>query len=298
MNLEYPETMQEFHDRFGTADACRDYLIPIRWPDGFRCPTCAHREFWTKKDGLLRCRSCRRDISITAGTVLHDSRVPLQIWFQAAWFMVSQKHGVSSLGLARVIGMNRYDTTWNLLRKIRSAMVRPGRDRLKGIIEIDEVFIGGIKPGKRGRGAFGKVLVLVAVEDKETSIGRIRITVIPNASHQSLAIAIGLMVEPWSTIRTDGWSGYSGIEKKGYRHNIIERHPTIPGDDPTPLVHRIASLLKRWLLGTHQGGVRPSHLPSYLDEYVFRFNRRTSGSRGKLFHRLMQYLMEIKPKKS
>jgi len=219
----------------------------------------------------------------------------LRIWFQAIWLVVSQKNGVSALGLSKSLGIKNPKTGWNLLRIIRMGMVRTGRELLSGLVEVDEVFLGGVKPGKRGRGALGKVLILIAVEDKGTKgFGRIRIEIIPDASAVILRTAIRKMVEPGSKIRTEQWKGYTPTALEGYEHIVIERQSLEPGEDPTPLVHRIAALLKRWLLGTHQGGVRPTHLRSYLDEFIFRFNRRTSGKRGKLFLRLIQGMLKEK----
>lgn len=287
--------MQEFMDQFSTEKACRQYLVDVRWNGQFTCPHCSHVAAWSQSRGVFRCKKCHRDISITAGTVFEGSHMPLRIWFQALWCVVSQKHGVSALGLSRALGINRQKTGWQILGKIRSAMVRSGRERLQGIVEVDEVFLGGVKPGKRGRGAIGKVLVLVAVEDKEKAgIGRIRITVISDASAESLRRAIAAMVEPGSTVRTDEWGGYTSKAMDGYQHLVMKKHLAELGEDPTPLVHRIASLLKRWLLGTHQGGVQETHLLSYLEEFVFRFNRRTSRSRGKLFYRLVQGMVHSK----
>lgn len=265
------------------------YLANIRWTGGFHCPYCAHNEAWKHKRGILRCKKCGRDVSVTAGTVFQGRHLPLRIWFQALWLVVSQKNGVSAIGLARILGIKREKTGWQLLKKIRTAMVRPGRERLSGIVEVDEVFLGGARPGKRGRGSRGKVLILVAVEDNgKKGIGRIRIMIISDASASFLRKAIENMVEPGSTIRTDEWAGYPSIAKHGYKHIAVKRHASIPGEDPTPLVHRIASLLKRWLLGTHHGRVEETHLAAYLDEFVFRFNRRKSHSRGKLLYRLVQ----------
>lgn len=286
--------MQDFIDQFTSEEACARYLAHVRWSVGFKCP-CGGRDAWYHTKGTFRCRKCRRDVSVAAGTILQDSRVPLRTWLMAAWSVVSQKNGISALGLARVLGIKRYETAWDLLRKMRSAMVRPGRERLSGLVEVDEVFIGGVKPGKRGRGALGKVLVLVAVEDKgKKGIGRIRITIIPDATAASLRKAIGTMVEPGSTIRTDELSSYPSITKYGYKHIAVKGNASVPGEDPTPLVHRVASLLKRWLLGTHHGRVEEMHLQEYLNEFVFRFNRRTSRSRGMLFYRLAQNLMAEK----
>ena len=284
--------MQEFMDQFSTDIACRAYIAKVRWGDTPSCLHCRGTELWAVRRGVLQCRACRRDISITAGTVFGDSRIPLRLWFQALWLVVSQKNGVSALGLAHALGIKRPMTGWYLLKRIRAAMVRAGRERLSGTVEIDEVFLGGVRPGKRGRGATGKVLILVAVEDKgKAGLGRIRISIISDAKAPTLLTAIKAMVEPCSTIRTDRHASYPSITKHGYRHIAIDRESAV-GEDPTPLVHRIASLLKRWLLGTHHGGVRQSHIAAYLEEFVFRFNRRTSRSRGKLFFRLVQNMVQ------
>jgi transposase-like protein len=287
--------MQEFMDQFSTEEACREYLAKVRWANGFKCPKCSHGDAWKLGRGTLKCKKCNRDISVTAGTVFQGRHLSLRLWFQALWLVVAHKNGVSALGLSESLGIKRQMTGWELLKKIRTAMVRTGREKLSGLVEVDEVFLGGVKPGKRGRGALGKVLILVAVEDKEKKgFGRIRIEIIPDASAMTLKLAIAKMIEPGSKIRTEQWKGYTPVALEGYEHIVIKRKSLEPGEDPTPLVHRIASLLKRWLLGTHQGGVRPAHIRSYLDEFIFRFNRRTSRSRGKLFHRLVQAMLHVK----
>jgi len=287
-------------DQFTSEQACVRYLARVRWGMDFKCPFCTHEKAWYHAKGIFRCQKCRRNISVTAGTALQDSRVPIRVWLLAVWSVVSQKHGVSSaLGLARALGIKRYDTAWSLLRKMRKAMVRSGRERLSGLVEVDEVFLGGVKPGIRGRGALGKVLILVAVEDKgKKGFGRIRIEIISGASAATLKTAINHMVEhmvePGSTIRTEEWKGYTASALGGYKHTVMKKQSREPGEDPTPLVHRIASLLKRWLLGTHHGRVEETHMQEYLNEFVFRFNRRNSRSRGKLFYRLLQNLTTSK----
>lgn len=287
--------MQEFMDRFSTEEACRQYLSDVRWADGFKCPRCSHTNAWKLGRGILKCKKCKRDVSVTAGTIFQGRHLSLRLWFQALWLVVVQKNGVSALGLSRALGIRRQKTGWQLLKKIRTAMVRTGRERLNGLVEVDEVFIGGVKPGIRGRGALGKVLILVAVEDKEKKgFGRIRIEIIPDASAVTLKTTIKKMVEPGSKVRTEQWKGYTPVAPEGYEHIVMKRQSLEPGEDPTPLVHRIAALLKRWLLGTHHGRVEETHLASYLDEFVFRFNRRTSGSRGKLFYRLVQGMLRVK----
>lgn len=291
----YPVNVIDFQDMFPTEKACEEYLYVVRWPEGFICPQCMHTEAWRLGSGLLRCRSCKRDTSLTAGTIFHGSSLSLRLWFQAMWYVVCQKQGVSALALKSILGVGSYKTAWEWLHKLRRAMVRPGRDRLSGTVEVDEIFIGAPQKGKEGRGALGKALVLVAVEDKDgKDIGRIRLATITNASHAAIVRALKTMVEPGSVVRTDGWRGYAGLKKDGYDHAVIERD-TSNEDNLTPLVHRVASLLKRWLLNTHQGGVQHTHLSYYLDEFVFRFNRRTSRSRGLLFYRLIQQALMVDP---
>jgi len=291
---DYPRTLLDFEDRFATEGACREYLVQVRWPEGFRCPRCGHAAAWRTRRGLYRCSACDAQVSVTAGTVFQDTRKPLRLWFRAMWAVTSQKHGVSALGVQRVLGLKRYETVWTWLHKLRTAMVRPGRDRLSGTVEVDETYVGGAKPGKRGRGAAGKALVLIAVEDKGEEMGRIRLRRLADASADSLTSAVSDSVVPGSLVRTDGWRGYTALAPKGYRHDVARADGTV-GEDPLPLVHRVASLLKRWLTGTHQGAVRASHLDYYLDEFTFRFNRRSSGSRGKLFYRLVQQAVAVSP---
>jgi len=297
MDIEdYPRTILEFEQCFGTEEACRRYLFQLRWPEGFCCPRCGHRQAWATKRRLYRCRQCDYQVSVTAGTIFQDTRKPLRLWFRAIWHVTSQKIGVSALGLQRVLGLPRYETTWTWLQKLRVAMVRPGRDRLSGIIEVDETYIGGEKAGKRGRGAGGKALVMVAAQENEGHIGRIRLCRVPDASAESLSQAVQDTVEPGSMVRTDGWGGYGQLTSLGYVHAVVRETGEV-GENLLPLAHRAASLLKRWLLGTHQGAVRASHLDYYLDEFTFRFNRRTSGSRGKLFYRLVQQAVQVQPVK-
>ena len=245
----------------------------------------------------FRCGQCDSQTSVTAGTIFQDSRVPLQLWFEAIWHVVGQKHGVNAKGLQRVLGLSRYETTWTMLHKLRIAMVRPGRDQLIGPVQVDETYIGGPRSGKRGRGAANKTLVLVAVEVKDKLIGRIRLHKIENVSGASLIPVIKKSVQLKSEVRTDGWEGYSQLSVSGYQHTVIRETADV-GKNLLPLANRVTSLLKRWLQGTHQGAVRSSHLTYYLDEFTFRFNRRTSSSRGLLFYRLIQQAVSIGQAKS
>jgi len=291
---DYPKTLLEFEQRFGTEEACLEYLFKLRWPGGFRCPRCGHSEAWPMKRELYRCVRCRYETSVTAGTIFQDTRKPLRLWFRAIWHLTSQKYGANALGLQRVLDLGCYETAWTWLHKLRHSMVRPGRHRLSGTVQVDESYIGGEKPGKRGRGAAGKALVVVMVEVKEGKIGRIRLRRVPDASGPRLEGAVKEGVEPGSTVHTDGWGGYSGLSELGYVHEVVRKEAAV-GGNLLPKVNRVVALLKRWLLGTYQGGIHLSHLDYYLDEYTFRFNRRTSRSRGKLFYRLVQQAAAIEP---
>lgn len=288
--------MMEFEQRFASEEACREYIFQLRWPDGFRCPRCAHERAWITSRKLYHCTQCGYETSITAGTIFQDTRHSLYLWFRLIWYVVSQKNGVSALGLQRALGLKRYETIWIMLHRLRIAMIRPGRERLSGNVEVDETYIGGKKPGKRGRGADGKSLVLIAVEDKENHLGRIRLRQVQDASRVSLIPTIQESVDPGSSVRTDDWNGYIGLASKGYDHIVVRQSANV-GENLLPLAHRVAALLKKWLQGTHQGAVRGSHLGYYLDEFTFRFNRRTSRSRGKLFFRLIQQAVNIEPVK-
>lgn len=291
---EYPQTIIEFRERFATEQACKDYLAALRWPDGFVCPQCEEKRAWEMRRGLHWCRNCDYQSSVTAGTLFHDTHKPLRLWFEAMWYVTNQKSGVSALGLQRVLGLGSYHTAWNWLHKFRRAMVRPGRDRLTGVVEVDEIILGGEQSGKRGRGAGGKALVLIAAQEDGKRIGRIRLRRVADAAGESLEPAVWEMVESGSTVRTDGWRGYNGLTELGYRHLVVRKDAKL-GDNLLPLVNLVASLLKRWLLGTHQGAVQHSHLDYYLDEYTFRFNRRTSKSRGLLFYRLLTQAIDLGP---
>ncbi len=244
--------------------------------------------------GLYRCVRCHFETTVTAGTIFQDTRKPLRLWFRAIWLLTSQNYGANALGLQRVLGLNSYRTAWTWLHKLRRAIVRPGRDRLSGTIRADEIYIGGEKPGKRGRGAAGKALVVIMVELKQGKTARIRLRRVPDASGPSLEEAIKEGVEPGSIVQTDGWGGYGGLSELGYTHQIVRKEAVV-GKNLLPEVNRVASLVKRWLLGTYQGGIHRSHLDYYLDEYAFRFNRRTSHSRGKLFYRLVEQAVAVEP---
>lgn len=248
------------------------------------------------RQGLLKCSRCGYKASVTAGTIFHRSHLSLRTWFRAMWWVTNQKQGISALGLQRLLGLGSYETAWACLQKLRRAMVRPGRDRLGGRVEVDETYVGGVEAGGGRRHLGNKALVAVAAQVDGEGIGRIRLGRIPDASSQSLNAFVKEVIEPGAAVITDGWEGYEGLEDLGYRHTP----KVISGSGKTasaifPRVHRVASLLKRWLLGTHQGGVSRDHLDVYLDEFTFRFNRRTSRHRGKLFYRLVEQAAAVAP---
>src|SRR5262245_26809116 len=294
---DYPRTIQEFERRFSKESNCRHYLVSLRWPDGFRCPRCKGSKAVVVRDTLYQCCACRHQTSATAGTIFQNTRKPLTTWFRAMWYVTSQKNGASALGLQRVLDLASYETAWTWLHKLRRAMVRPDRDRLSGWVEVDETLVGGEEEGVSGRQTARKVWVVIAAQADGPGLGRIRMRVVGDCSAANLHAFVEDAIEPGSVIHTDGWQGYAGLEKKGYRRETTK----IGGrrkaaSQLMPRVHRIVSLLKRWLLGTHQGAVAYYYLPYYLDEFTFRFNRRRSKSRGKLFFRLMENAVSTAPK--
>jgi transposase-like protein len=235
------------------------------------------------------CRSCRHQGTVIAGTVLDKTRTPLTTWFEAAWHVTTAKNGPSAKTLERTLGV-RCRVAWTMLQRFRVAMVRSEREQLSGDVEVDETLVGGVeRGGKRGRGT-SKSVVVVAVEVLEPKgFGRVRMRPVPDASGDHLVPFVRAALAPGSTVLTDGWGGYNALPKHGYtRHRTVLSSSADPAHVTMPGVHRIASLLKRWILGTHQGSVAPDHLQAYLEEFNFRFNRRTAASRGLLFRRLLE----------
>ena len=297
--VHYPGSLADVRAWFPDDAACLDYLDWLRWREGFVCPHCSSVGSWQLTESRQMCAGCGRRVSVTAGTIFHRTRTPLTVWFEAAWLLTSQKSGASALGLQRVLGLGSYQTAWTMLHRLRQAMVVPERGLLGGEVEVDETFVGGKnKPGKRGRGAAGKVLVALAVERHASGrgFGRIRMQVIPDATGRTLRGFITANIAPGSTVITDALNSYQAIVKDGFEHEPInvkrsdsKAHEVLPG------VHRVASLLKRWLTGTLQGAAKPEHLQAYLDEFVFRFNRRHSRRRGLLFFRLLEQAVRTDP---
>jgi len=287
--------LAEFEQRFATEDACRAYLAQLRWPTGFCCPQCKTSGSWTTTRSLMMCRRCGYQASVTARTIFHRTRLPLQDWFRAMWWMTDQKHRLSALGLQRLLGLGSYRTAWMWLQKLRRAMVRPNWDRLGGQIEVDETYVGGVEAGGGRRHLGTKALVAIAAQIDGRGIGRIRLRRIPAASASPLVAFVKHAVKPGSVVITDGWEAYAGLKQEGFKHRLRVINASTTASALLPRVHRVASLLKRWLLGTHQGALSREQLDSYLDEFTFRFNRRTSRYRWKLFYRLVAQAVAVEP---
>jgi transposase-like protein len=298
---DYPRNFPEFLRWFPDDGACLRYLERVRWhTDGFTCPHCHTNgaDWWLMADDWRRCAVCRRECSVTSSTIFEGTRYPLQMWFYAMWFVVSQKTGVSALGLKRELGLGSYQTAWAWLHKLRRAMVVPGRDMLTGPVEVDETFVGGVKSGARGRTPGAKAIIAIAVEARNDGPGRVRMRRIPNTSGASLVPVVEDFVEPGSEVQTDAWSGYNELDRlRHYEHTVTNISQSgEPAHVSMPHVHRVASLFKRWLLGTHQGGIAWQQLDYYMDEFTFRFNRRQSRYRGLLFYRLLEGAVATAPK--
>jgi transposase-like protein len=300
---DYPQTWNEFLDWFGTEEACLAYLERLRWSNGFVCPRCGCvGEAYRATRIRLMCPSCQHQGSVTAGTIFDKTRTPLRVWLAAAWYLTNQKQGVSALGLQRVLGLGSYQTAWTMLHRLRRAMVRPGREQLRGLVEVDETYLSisdrqAPISAKGRKNNTSKVLVVMAVEMLEPKgFGRIRLRRVANDSAACVIPFVQEVIEPGAQVRTDGSAAYRTLTELGFTHQrTIMLGSEVPAHVSMAGVHRVAALVQRWILGTHHGSVQPEHLDAYLDEFVFRFNRRTSNSRGMLFYRLLQQAVVTAP---
>lgn len=299
--------MREFRRRFSTDEACLEYLARSRWPEGFSCPKCSSKSAWLNpKRYVYECQDCRRQTSPMAGTIMHRSHLPIQEWFWATYLVATHTPGISALQLQRQLGIGNYKNAWHLLHRLRKGMVNDSRTKLNGLVEADETIIGGPAKGKgkRGRGsalAEHKSLVVGAVEvlkyhDKSDKpkerAGRLRLAIIPDATEESLGSFLTQSIESKSRVRTDGWTGYSDAALDDYVHHVRIVGSVQKAHKRFPHIHRVFGNLKAWLNGTHHG-VEPKHLPSYLDEFVFRFNRR--GTPMAAFQTLLGISSQKKP---
>lgn len=292
----FPKSVTELDAMFPDEEACRVYLERLRWPDGFQCPKCESPNGWRASRGRFVCHECRYQGTVTAGTIFQDTRKPLRLWFHAIWQVVSQKNGASARSVQASLGLASYRTAWTWLHKLRRAMVLPGRALLSGEVEVDETFVGGPHPDRLGRFT-NKQRVMVAAERKGSVIGRIRLACVPDTSRKSLHGFVQQNVAVGSAVTTDGNLAYRGLQQLGYRHQqiVLQQREKNAASNLLPSVHRVASLLKRWLLGTHHGRIGEMQFPYYLDEFTFRFNRRKARTPGKLFHALLQQAVREEP---
>jgi len=265
----------EFQDRFATEAACLDYLAASRWPEGFICPGCGGCQAWVlERRHLWECSTCSLQTSVTAGTVLHRTHTPLRTWFWAAYLVATHHPGISAKQLQRQLGLSRYETAWLILQKLRRAMVAPERSPLTVEVEIDEFWLGGYEEGLKGSRQHGKkALVGAAVEVRGSGSGRLRLQVLANSRAKTLEAFTQSTTAPGAIVHTDGLNSYGGLAKLGYQHRPRKQTGAAPEDQLLPRVHRSISNLKAWMHGTHRG-VSKEHLPVYLDEFVFRHNRR------------------------
>ncbi len=278
-----PRSFVEFQKQFDSEEACAAYLFSARWPDGFRCPACGHGEAWPHrgKRFTYQCARCNRQTSVTSGTVMHGSKLTLTLWFWAAYLVASHSNGLSALQLKNQLGLGSYKTAWLLLAKLRRAMLRPGRSLLDGLVEVDETeipFRGKDDPPGSGAGRShrGKILIACAAEVKDRALCRIRLQRIEDFGKASLHAFVERTVSPGARVKTDGWSGYAGLEGRTHEPQVIG---SMPAHIVLPWVHRVFSNLKRWALGVYHF-LRKKHVQAYLDEVVFRFNRRKNRPAG------------------
>lgn len=301
--IDYPMTYQEFRSWFPDDESCREYLAGLRWPDGFECPRCGQGRWWMIDRGLRMCAGCGLKTSVTAGTIFHRSHSPLSTWFAAVWFVTSQRNGVSASGLQDALGFKSDETAWAWLHKLRRSMVRPDRELLGTepgtAVELDQSFLGG-KTAGQGGGAGGKAPITIAVERTvKGRLGRVRLELADRVGGLDMVDFATDVIAPGATIHTDGAHMFRRLTDLGYSHEAKPStkagHTVEDIDAVMPGPHLVSSLLKRWTAGTLHHRFTYRHLPYYLDEFTFRFNRRNSRARGMLFYRLLQQAVDTDP---
>jgi transposase-like protein len=295
--IDYPATFRQLIAWFPDEPACAAFLERLRWRNGFSCPGCRGDANWRGRDGSFVCRACKRRTSVTAGTIFHRSRQPLMTWFAAIWYVTNLKNGVPALGLQKALGLGSYETAWSMLHKLRRAMVLPGRDPLSGLVEVGEIHLGGVERDVDGRHTDNKATIVIAVElSSPAGLGRVRMTPVLRVAQAQLLDFVGRSVAKGSVVRTDGRAIYSRLSALGYGHAVADpKGPGRRGHGSLPGVHRVASLVRRWLSGTLHYGISHDHLAYYLDEFTFRFDNRHAEHRGLLFYQLVGQALEVGP---
>ncbi|MBK6264550.1 IS1595 family transposase [Marivirga sp. S37H4] len=271
----------KFEKMFATEEQCLEYIKKIRYSNGYVCRKCQNRDYWVNNRGVLKCRKCRDEISVTSGTIFHNSKLPMILVFRALWWMVAQKNGVSATGLQRILGIGSYRTAWSWLHKFRSLMLYAEQEKLNGNVEVDDVFIGGKNSGKQ-------VAVVIAIELSQKGTRRVKMAILPLKSEKAHINFILQNINKGSTLITDSRSVFKGLKNLGYDHCVESNKAVLDEKEILPNVYRVASLIRRWLLGTHQNFIGQQYLSNYLDEYTFRYNRRKSNNRGLLFYKLLE----------
>jgi hypothetical protein len=293
---DFPRSLFDFQRRFPDDACCAAYLAEARWPGGFVCPACGHAKGWAleTKANTYECAACHRQTSVTAGTVMHGSKLRLSVWFWAAYLMATHSNGISALQLMKQLGLGSYKTAWLLTHKLRRAMVAPDRTPLAGLVEVDETEIAfrtkdDPPAGGGGRSRQGKLLLAGAVEVRDGKPGRLRLAVIEDFSATSLHRFLGSGVAAGGRTKTDGWSAYPGAPDLIHEPHVIGK---MAAHIVLPWIHPVFSNLKTWALGVYHG-LRKKHLQAYLDEFVFRFNRRRT--RHAAFRSLLAIGLILKP---
>lgn len=292
IRVDYPKNYRELSRRFATEDACFDYLAAIRWPEGFICSDCGGKKYWRTNLRQWICSECRKKFRVLAGTLFQDTKLSLNLWFQMIWWFMGPKNGASALALQQNFGIGSYKTCWKVLNKLRSCVVLPSRSKLTGEVEVDQAFLGRVN---------GKEIILIAAEKRGAATGRIRLKHVKAETAEEIQGFILEAVELGSKIISDRHKSYHTIVEKGYTREAMKKPYSwedVDGDDDRllPRVGRVAAHMKRWYLGTYHGGMNILEIQDYLDEFVFRYNRRTSRSRGLVFHRLVEAAVNSNPK--
>jgi hypothetical protein len=282
----FPKTAPEFERRFATEADCRAYWIEARWGGEPACAACKSTRVWAERDGtLFECAECGHQTSLTAGTLLEGTRKPLKVWFRAIFEIAARRNGISAKELQRILGFGSYRTAWTWLHKLRAALVPEGRESLGPFVQVDEALVGG-------KGSPHKELVLVAAEE----CGRVRLAHADNNDEATLKRFCDGHVAKDARVVSDGLASYNeaSLGKRPHEAKVQSKEERREAD-ALQQCHWNVSLLKRWLLGTHGGAVRPKYLQPYLDEYAFRHNRRRTHGVARIAARVIEHLVSHAP---
>lgn len=281
----------DIQKRFDSEDACRDYLFKLRWPDGFVCPVCGFRDYYhITTRHKFACKSCRYQASVTAGTVMDRSHLSLRTWIWSIYLVSRDKRGYSAMQLSRVLNLP-YNTAWFLLHRIRNAMAeRDNRYMLKGIVELDDTYLGKAKKGsKRGRGTAKSKVVIALSKGEDGKPQYVKMQVVPDLKGKTIAKFAKCSIVEGATVQTDAYHSY----RKPLAEKHLHEYQVFDADsDMLKWLHIIVSNAKAFVSGTFHG-LGKKHLQSYLDEFCYRFNRRAMGC--VIFDRLLLAVTQSAP---